>query len=331
MDPLVGHVINLDNRPERWETIQERFKGSKMVKLSRFSATKANTKITPKMGCFISHQRIVQTAKIYHMPYVLLLEDDATVIGPIEEFDQRLTEILQWLTNHKTEWDIFMGGIYKFYTLKLLDAPTGICESKGLMTHFCIISANAYDKILSANVERVPVDLFYFFNLRQLTAYPMLSYQTNNYSDVLDKYVNRKNEYQLCNGPAMDYLSFLNTEIDTDHWDKVSKSIGYSPEAGRILFLSNVFFEGPAEFRRVAWHFNRLYKDKTWMSYEILPESLKSHTTVYRGSLVPPEGPNIVLFILDLNDLVGVPPYVKKVLVSKDLVIPELSCEVIRY
>ena len=67
-------VINLDDRTDRWDAIQKLCSGAGLTP-RRISAVRA----TPGwIGCTYSHMKCMQIAKEEQLPWVLILEDDAT-------------------------------------------------------------------------------------------------------------------------------------------------------------------------------------------------------------------------------------------------------------
>jgi GR25 family glycosyltransferase involved in LPS biosynthesis len=83
-----AYVINLDKRPDRWEQIQKDWADFEEINLIRVSATEH----TPgRVGCARSHLKLVQYAKDNNMPYILVLEDDAT---PTKNFKKLVTTLI---------------------------------------------------------------------------------------------------------------------------------------------------------------------------------------------------------------------------------------------
>ena len=102
-DKSKAYVINLDKRTDRWNQIQEKFKGSS-IELERVSAVENSDKY---LACSLSQLKVVQMAKDNNMPTVLIFEDDNK---PEENFDKRWQIVKKWLDNNKDKWEIFNGG-----------------------------------------------------------------------------------------------------------------------------------------------------------------------------------------------------------------------------
>lgn len=219
-----AYVINLDNRPDRWEEMKRVWGGS-CLNLSRFPAQPVNKCYkTGIICCFVSHQRIIRMAKEAKLPYVLIMEDDATKEGL--EWDSRFLKILDYLKNHLGEWEIFLGGGMRSSTVKPWNLELGLYYSMAYMAHFALVNASAYDKLLKHNpIESCnsskPYDFFTVNQLVQVTVHPCLSEQNpqllSNPQDI-PKYVEffRQSRYfsdlMLHNfslDVPQDYLNFL--------------------------------------------------------------------------------------------------------------------------
>jgi glycosyl transferase family 25 len=99
-------VINLKNRPDRWQTIQNSFKGT-TLNLQRWDAVygknltkkEIKDKTTPfcnifcsygVIGCWLSHYYLWQYISKNNLNNVLVLEDDARPAEPITNFNKDL-------------------------------------------------------------------------------------------------------------------------------------------------------------------------------------------------------------------------------------------------
>ena len=106
--PLV--VINLDERKDRWETVQKDLNAQGLSHYQRFSAIKPTDQIQqrpdflPKekqtyrigcYGCLLSHYHIIKEAKEQSLPFVLIFEDDAAFKGenPLAIAQQALDQL----------------------------------------------------------------------------------------------------------------------------------------------------------------------------------------------------------------------------------------------
>ena len=98
-----AYVINLDNRTDRWEQIQNSFKNSNIT-LVRVSAVKHKI---GHLGCGLSFIKIIKLAKEKGLKTVLIFEDDNK---PLDNFNKRWNTIKHWLDSNLDKWEIFNGG-----------------------------------------------------------------------------------------------------------------------------------------------------------------------------------------------------------------------------
>ncbi|MFF6955163.1 glycosyltransferase [Streptomyces sp. NPDC008317] len=72
--------INLDDRPDRWETVRRRLGALEIpaARVHRLSATA--TPVNHHIGCALSHRRAIQQAHIDGLESLLVLEDDAVFL-----------------------------------------------------------------------------------------------------------------------------------------------------------------------------------------------------------------------------------------------------------
>jgi GR25 family glycosyltransferase involved in LPS biosynthesis len=141
-----AYVINIDKRPERWEQIQKDFKDTNL-ELERFSAIEHSN---GHIGCGKSFQALIRMAKEKNMDHILIMEDDC---HPIGKFNERLSEIYEWLINNKDKWEVFNGGIHKESKQRELKYEVSkklhlysIIGSAG--AHFILFNKSSYDKVL---------------------------------------------------------------------------------------------------------------------------------------------------------------------------------------
>jgi GR25 family glycosyltransferase involved in LPS biosynthesis len=195
-----AYVINLDKRTDRWNQIQEKFKGSS-VELERVSAVENDDKY---LACSLSHLKVVQMAKDKNLPTVLIFEDDNK---PTENFDKRWQIVKKWLDNNTDKWEIFNGGgawheyehegHEKEFDIKLkykMEENINLFNcAKVLRTNFIYINSSAYDKVLKWSRDLPDKDVTYcidtyigsrkYFNT--LCIYPFLGTQENGVSDLM--------------------------------------------------------------------------------------------------------------------------------------------------
>lgn len=192
--PIInGYVINLKERTDRKEMIQNEFKDTH-INLKIFEAIRASP---GWIGCLKSALSLVQYAKDNNMDYILLIEDDCKILNK-SEFNKNFPKILNYLTDNMNSWKTFNGGptisrktnvINKFTHdhLQLLDI---LYYSSAT---FILINKNSYDTILSykelikrklKNTYKWDMILGKKFNT--IICYPFLVWQHNNIkSDIV--------------------------------------------------------------------------------------------------------------------------------------------------
>lgn len=175
-------VINLDDRTERWEEIQQSFAG--WPPLERISAVKDSP---GWKGCAKSHVKCIKMAKERGYPWVVVLEDDCQVKADSFERFHRLLPIL-W--KRKSEWDIFLGGCTNVDIIKKVEAEPPIFKITGLTTHFCLYNSDVYDKIIEKYNPKnentmIEIDLYYQKTMRMFCTTPFLAVQKPGVSDIV--------------------------------------------------------------------------------------------------------------------------------------------------
>lgn len=171
------YIMNLDNRPDRWEVIRKACL-SCGIQPTRVSAVKASP---GWIGCAKSHQKIQEIAQQSGHPWYLVLEDDATF--SINDW-QRFVTLLPFLWQHRAEWDIFNGGCGKPTYFKLLYKNPILYSLKGPCTQFLLVNQSAYPTIKAWKEEDSHVDWYLTGKTRMVGTYPFIAYQTISQSDI---------------------------------------------------------------------------------------------------------------------------------------------------
>jgi len=224
--PLFEHicVINLDSRPDRWQSIQaqlhsvginnaQRFsavsfaklennpppdnlKAYAMAKLQRSNEIKnAEHQIKAMWGCLCSHVGVIEYAKSQQWPYVLILEDDC-------EFEPYTNKVMSLVTEQikKLDWDmLYLGGNQKRHGRKLRVAKNLLSVTGVTLAHAYIVRASIYDKILlEAPRSGMMIDDFYTKSLQKeiktLLVNPQVAFQSpDDVSDISQ--VTRRKKY----------------------------------------------------------------------------------------------------------------------------------------
>jgi GR25 family glycosyltransferase involved in LPS biosynthesis len=186
-----AYVINLDDRPDRFDTITRNFDNAPFV-VERFSAIRDSV---GWKGCGLSHMAITQIAKDSSMPSILIMEDDCK---PSKDFNTSWPLIKNWLDSNKGEWDIFVGGttyydvIYNssdnIKPICKLDSNIKLYYTKLLCLHFYYLNSSAYDKFLEWKkdiTKNGAVDMWpNIINMKIVTSTPFIATQTDGYSNI---------------------------------------------------------------------------------------------------------------------------------------------------
>ena len=115
------YVINLDIRPDKWETFKKRADAAGITGYERVRGIEGDKSPHPhwwragngSWGCLMSHFRIAQDALMDGLDNYLVFEDDACFS---EDFAERLPVMMQEIKNLKGDWDmLYLGGqhLYK--------------------------------------------------------------------------------------------------------------------------------------------------------------------------------------------------------------------------
>jgi len=192
-----AYVINLDERPDRFDTITINFDNAPFI-LERFSAIRHNI---GWKGCGLSHMALAQIAKDKGMPSILIMEDDCK---PSNDFNTTWPLIKNWLDSNKNKWDIYVGGTTYYEIInKSSDTIKPICKlhsniklyyTKLLCLHFYYLNSSAYNKFLEwkMNAEKNgAVDMWpNIINMKIVTSTPFIATQNEGYSNIQNSQAN---------------------------------------------------------------------------------------------------------------------------------------------
>jgi hypothetical protein len=187
---LKAFCINLDSRPDRWVQVQEAFKPTG-ISLERFSAIKNDDGMR---GCGASHVAVIREAQKRGLPWALIVEDDCQ---PAPDFGARFPAVREALWKTRGQWDVFLGGPGWIEGPVRPLADGKLYEfRKGVLLHFYVIDASAYDKAAAWNPDKHgPIDEYYSVALRKVTVEPpYLASQRPSMSNIRKTGVNYEND-----------------------------------------------------------------------------------------------------------------------------------------
>ena len=178
-------VINLDERSDRWSAI-EGLCAACDLHPERVSAVKA---VPGWRGCGLSHIACLKLAKERDLPWVLILEDDASFTP---DGIARFRGLLDYLWDDRPTWQRFNGGptFPADPVVSLMRREPPLLFARGFATHFNLIHAGAYDAILQWDPDRDHmIDVFYMTletqsTFRTIATVPHIAVQTGSDSDI---------------------------------------------------------------------------------------------------------------------------------------------------
>jgi hypothetical protein len=204
------YVINLDKSTERWNQIQQDWKG--VFPLNRVSAVEASP---GWIGCALSHIKIIEEAKMRGDPYVLVWEDDCIPRKRNGEhtsphvIKQLWDSVLSKLSQNRERWDIVLGATSRIFETPTKDPVLSTNMVKvyqikhGFCAHWILYNASIYDKMIAwKNVQPIQIDVYMYNIARIFVTSPFLAEQREGYSfienvDTSYNHLFNKSEKQL--------------------------------------------------------------------------------------------------------------------------------------
>ena len=202
-----AYCINLDSRPERWQSVSEEFSRAGIGDMvERVSAITAQD---PRMGCLQSHQLCIREAIEQNFENIVIFEDDVCFVNCPTDFFADVAAFLQTESN----WDLFYLGGNVMYPARFVHQH--VFRSRFFSTHAYIINRRAFTSCLQATV---PIDMWYAWNTVSYGLYPMYATQQETFSDIRGQVIGNLEEafgrkYDLLVKPniVMRWVNYLRT------------------------------------------------------------------------------------------------------------------------
>jgi hypothetical protein len=207
---MKAFVLNLDSRPERWDAIKSRFRGSNIT-LERIPAIPHEIGM---YGNFLSFLKAFRLAKRRGLESVLILEDDCV---PTKNWETNWKQIKGWLDSNPDEWDIYSGGAWggNSFVQKITDwlgmKPNTIGKVGNntifkypvvtMGAHWLYIPKRTLDKVIDrySSISFLPkvnkklgMDMLHGFFFKIVSSYPFIAYQASAYSNIDNEDVEKK-------------------------------------------------------------------------------------------------------------------------------------------
>lgn len=171
--------INLDRRPDRWESMQKRFKNQNL-QAYRWSAIdykqyNFGRKINPNP----SHMTLLYFCSIIGIEYALIFEDDVVLCN---NFMQKLIHIVEEMPS---DWDALSLHCFKAKTTKITN---NLCRllSPTYGNHGILLNKIGINKVLNNN-NKYCIEDMYFKSLNNFYAVNpenTMAFQTGEDSDI---------------------------------------------------------------------------------------------------------------------------------------------------
>lgn len=195
------YYINLDHRDDRKRHMEVEFDNAlpSTYNLTRWSATKHNK---GWIGCILSHTNLLKHLKIIQNDngFYCVLEDDCKINNKLH-IKNTLPKYIEYLKQHSTEWDLFMGGGIYAKPSRIVCKDPFIIECDWMAcSHFVIYNNTSAKKAIEyadAGNYDVGIDNFNARSNRKRiwVPYPLWCDQTNadtdigNFKEYLDRIV----------------------------------------------------------------------------------------------------------------------------------------------
>jgi len=171
------YIINLDSRPDRWETIKKTCYTCG-IHPHRVSSVKASP---GWHGCARSHMKVAELAQSRNEQWYIIMEDDA--ILSVDNW-RRFVSLMPLLWAARGSWDIFNGGPGDISGFEMVSRDPILYKIKANLAHFLLINSSAYPIIKAWTPEKREVDNYFHDHTRMYATYPYISEQSGATSDI---------------------------------------------------------------------------------------------------------------------------------------------------
>ena len=191
------YCINLAKRSERWESVKKQFLNNNITAI-RYEAIDGNkydsvNGLKPgELGCLLSHLNILKECQKNNIENVLITEDDVEFC---KDFNFKFFEYIKELP----KWDIlYLGANHALCNPYESNPPIKVTEHvyrviHAYSTHAYAVNKSCYQYLIDhiSNLTN-PLDVMYSKIQKNLEVYifrPHLAWQSEGYSDILEKTV----------------------------------------------------------------------------------------------------------------------------------------------
>lgn len=184
---MKAHVINLKDRTDRWEALQQNWKDApfELVREDAFRMDDVYHAV------FLKHRELLQQAKDRGETHLLVMEDDAV---PCVDYVYRWKEQVQPYLDARDDWEVFNGGmlsmrdnVHKIIRRRSPELTTMLLHAtRGCMGHFLYFKVDpVLEKIKDWEEEGKPeFDAWYPSKLKCVACVPFIATQSDGHSDA---------------------------------------------------------------------------------------------------------------------------------------------------
>lgn len=190
------YYINLDTRGDRKVHVENELKKMGWDNYQRFNATKMKN---GRVGCSMSHLKLLQTAKEKDLEYIVIIEDDIMFTQP-----ELYNDMLEKFFNYNLEYDVLLlAGNIRPPFKQVKDFVHQIFKS--FTTTGYIVKKHYYDTMISnikegiqqllknSNIGTFAIDV-HWFKLQEKDKwyifFPRTITQKPDYSDIENRVIN---------------------------------------------------------------------------------------------------------------------------------------------